>query len=216
MAVFPFPQLAELREKYTYNITPFPTSVRSNGRFVTSTSEQRRCWFLVFICCSLTLTSCPSSSGGGGWESDDDADMDDDDSVVTALGCLGPLGGLLAPELQRYQRHLTGWMDYFQINNAPPRKKKKKSPDWRPGFDSSQICFLQTNPRLPAAPAADERGKNANSLARRDLAEKQVLVEMCEIRAALTCFQHKEKCSCVFVFQHRNGCFSQISCIFTL
>uniref|UniRef100_A0A3B4XUE1 TBC1 domain family member 30 n=1 Tax=Seriola lalandi dorsalis TaxID=1841481 RepID=A0A3B4XUE1_SERLL len=73
MAVFPFPQLAELREKYTYNITPFPTSVKSNGRF-----------------------------------SDDDADMDDEDSVVTALGCLGPLGGLLAPELQRYQKHLKG------------------------------------------------------------------------------------------------------------
>lgn len=34
MAVFPFPQLAELREKYTYNITPFPTSVKSNGRSV--------------------------------------------------------------------------------------------------------------------------------------------------------------------------------------
>lgn len=34
MAVFPFPQLAELREKYTYNITPFPTTVKSNGRFV--------------------------------------------------------------------------------------------------------------------------------------------------------------------------------------
>ncbi|XP_053170123.1 TBC1 domain family member 30 isoform X2 [Scomber japonicus] len=77
MAVFPFPQLAELREKYTYNITPFPTSVKSNG-----------------------------SGGLGGWESDDDADMDDEDSVVTALGCLGPLGGLLAPELQRYQKHL--------------------------------------------------------------------------------------------------------------
>uniref|UniRef100_A0A8C9YX14 TBC1 domain family member 30 n=1 Tax=Sander lucioperca TaxID=283035 RepID=A0A8C9YX14_SANLU len=77
MAVFPFPQLAELREKYTYNITPFPTSVKS------------------------------SASGGlGSWESDDDADMDDEDSVVTALGCLGPLGGLLAPELQRYQKHL--------------------------------------------------------------------------------------------------------------
>uniref|UniRef100_A0A3Q3W9W2 TBC1 domain family member 30 n=1 Tax=Mola mola TaxID=94237 RepID=A0A3Q3W9W2_MOLML len=73
MAVFPFPQLAELREKYTYNITPFPTSVKSNGRF-----------------------------------SDDDADMDDEDSMVTALGCLGPLGGLLAPELQRYQKHLKG------------------------------------------------------------------------------------------------------------
>ncbi|XP_061570401.1 TBC1 domain family member 30 isoform X2 [Cololabis saira] len=77
MAVFPFPQLAELREKYTYNITPFPTSVKSNG-----------------------------SGGLGNWESDDDADMDDEDSVVTALGCLGPLGGLLAPELQRYQKHL--------------------------------------------------------------------------------------------------------------
>ncbi|XP_028256503.1 TBC1 domain family member 30 isoform X2 [Parambassis ranga] len=77
MAVFPFPQLAELREKYTYNITPFPTSVKSNG-----------------------------SGGMGSWDSDDDADMDDEDSMVTALGCLGPLGGLLAPELQRYQKHL--------------------------------------------------------------------------------------------------------------
>uniref|UniRef100_A0A3Q2DLJ0 TBC1 domain family member 30 n=1 Tax=Cyprinodon variegatus TaxID=28743 RepID=A0A3Q2DLJ0_CYPVA len=69
MAVFPFPQLAELREKYTYNITPFPTSVKSNG-------------------------------------SEDDVDVDDEDSVTAALGCLGPLGGLLAPELQRYQKHL--------------------------------------------------------------------------------------------------------------
>uniref|UniRef100_A0A8C7YTE4 TBC1 domain family member 30 n=1 Tax=Oryzias sinensis TaxID=183150 RepID=A0A8C7YTE4_9TELE len=77
MAAFPFPQLAELREKYTYNITPFPTSVKPNG-----------------------------SGGLGGWESDDDVDMDDEDSMVTVLGCLGPLGGLLAPELQRYQKHL--------------------------------------------------------------------------------------------------------------
>ncbi|XP_028980972.2 TBC1 domain family member 30 [Esox lucius] len=76
MAEFPFPQLAELREKYTYNITPFPTS-QPNG-----------------------------SSGLGGWESDEDGFDDDEDGVVTALGCLGPLGGLLAPEIQRYQRHL--------------------------------------------------------------------------------------------------------------
>lgn len=41
MAVFPFPQLAELREKYTYNITPFPTSVRSNGRFVQARELRR-------------------------------------------------------------------------------------------------------------------------------------------------------------------------------
>ncbi|KAG7320331.1 hypothetical protein KOW79_016184 [Hemibagrus wyckioides] len=77
MATFPFPQLAELREKYTYNITPFPAAVKSIG-----------------------------SQGLHGWESDDDGDMDDEDSIVTALGCLGPLGGLLAPEIQRYQKHL--------------------------------------------------------------------------------------------------------------
>ncbi|XP_066525785.1 TBC1 domain family member 30 [Hoplias malabaricus] len=77
MADFPFPQLAELREKYTYNITPFPAPVKANG-----------------------------SQGLHGWESDDDGDMDDEDSIVTALGCLGPLGGLLAPEIQRYQKHL--------------------------------------------------------------------------------------------------------------
>ncbi|CAL8318371.1 unnamed protein product, partial [Lota lota] len=90
MAVFPFPQLTELREKYTYNITPFPTSVKSNGRSVHRPS--------------------PSTSVSASWyrilESDDDADMDDEDSIVTALGCLGPLGGLLAPEVQRYQKHL--------------------------------------------------------------------------------------------------------------
>ncbi|XP_061662150.1 TBC1 domain family member 30 isoform X2 [Syngnathoides biaculeatus] len=75
MAAFPFPQLAELREKYTYNITPFPTSVKPSG---------------------------------SGWESDDEADDDDDDAAaaVSALGCLGPLGGLLAPEIQRYHKHL--------------------------------------------------------------------------------------------------------------
>ncbi|XP_061617922.1 TBC1 domain family member 30 isoform X1 [Phyllopteryx taeniolatus] len=75
MATFPFPQLAELREKYTYNITPFPTSVKPNG---------------------------------SGWESDDEAAEadDDDDAAVSALGCLGPLGGLLAPEMQRYHKHL--------------------------------------------------------------------------------------------------------------
>uniref|UniRef100_A0AAY4D1W4 TBC1 domain family member 30 n=1 Tax=Denticeps clupeoides TaxID=299321 RepID=A0AAY4D1W4_9TELE len=75
MAEFPFPQLAELREKYTYNITPFPAPVKAN-------------------------------SSGHGWESEDDGDLDDEDSVITVLGCLGPLGGLLAPELQRYQKHL--------------------------------------------------------------------------------------------------------------
>lgn len=64
----------------------------------------------------MMLLSC-HSGGLGSWESDDDADMDDEDSVVTALGCLGPLGGLLAPELQRYQKHLKGQhrrMNYYR------------------------------------------------------------------------------------------------------
>lgn len=63
----------------------------------------------------MMLLSC-TSGGLGSWESDDDVDMDDEDSVVTALGCLGPLGGLLAPELQRYQKHLKGQrshMNYY-------------------------------------------------------------------------------------------------------
>uniref|UniRef100_A0A096M6J6 TBC1 domain family member 30 n=1 Tax=Poecilia formosa TaxID=48698 RepID=A0A096M6J6_POEFO len=81
MAPFPFPQLAELREKYTYNITPFPTAAKPDPVL-------------------------SSSSGPSGWDSEEDADVDDDDSVAAALGCLGPLGGLLAPELQRYQKHL--------------------------------------------------------------------------------------------------------------
>ncbi|KAL0964892.1 hypothetical protein UPYG_G00274000 [Umbra pygmaea] len=76
MAKFPFPQLAELREKYTYNITPFSTAHPN------------------------------SSTGLGGWESEEDGADDDEDVMVTALGCLGPLGGLLAPELQRYHRHI--------------------------------------------------------------------------------------------------------------
>jgi hypothetical protein len=52
-----------------------------------------------------------SSGGLGGWEGDEDEDEDEDAVVTAALGCLGPLGGLLAPELQRYQRHIKGWSD---------------------------------------------------------------------------------------------------------
>ncbi|KAM4712445.1 TBC1 domain family member 30 isoform 2-T2 [Anableps anableps] len=63
MAAFPFPQLAELREKYTYNITPFPTSVKS------------------------------SRSGPGGWDSEDDDADDEDSvaTALGCLGPLGGL-----------------------------------------------------------------------------------------------------------------------------
>ncbi|XP_058164353.1 TBC1 domain family member 30 isoform X1 [Dasypus novemcinctus] len=79
MAPFPFPQLAELREKYTYNITPFPATVKA-----TSISGRH----------------------GKARDSDEENDLDDEDAIVNALGCLGPFSGLLAPELQKYQKQI--------------------------------------------------------------------------------------------------------------
>ncbi|XP_072511375.1 TBC1 domain family member 30 isoform X2 [Notamacropus eugenii] len=77
MAQFPFPQLAELREKYTYNITPFPATVKP-----TSVSGRL----------------------GRNRDSDEENELDDEDAIVNAVGCLGPFSGFLAPELQKYQK----------------------------------------------------------------------------------------------------------------
>ncbi|XP_075456467.1 TBC1 domain family member 30 isoform X2 [Ascaphus truei] len=79
MAQFPFPQLAELREKYTYNITPFPVPVKS-----------------------------ASFSGPLGKirDSDEENDLDDEDINANSVGCLGPFSGLLSPELQKYQKQI--------------------------------------------------------------------------------------------------------------
>uniref|UniRef100_A0A8D0H7H6 TBC1 domain family member 30 n=1 Tax=Sphenodon punctatus TaxID=8508 RepID=A0A8D0H7H6_SPHPU len=74
MAQFPFPQLAELREKYTYNITPFPAAVKAG------------------------------SGVGRARDSDEENDLDDEDSIANAVGCLGPFSGFLAPELLKYQK----------------------------------------------------------------------------------------------------------------
>ncbi|XP_015338540.1 TBC1 domain family member 30 isoform X2 [Marmota marmota marmota] len=79
MAPFPFPQLAELREKYTYNITPFPATAKP-----TSVSGRH----------------------GKVRDSDEENDPDDEDAIVDAVGCLGPFSGLLAPELQKYQKQM--------------------------------------------------------------------------------------------------------------
>ncbi|XP_045869025.1 TBC1 domain family member 30 isoform X2 [Meles meles] len=79
MAPFPFPQLAELREKYTYNITPFPATVKP-----TSVSGRH----------------------GKVRDSDEENDPDDEDAIATAVGCLGPFSGLLVPELQKYQKQI--------------------------------------------------------------------------------------------------------------
>ncbi|OPJ68822.1 TBC1 domain family member 30 isoform X3 [Patagioenas fasciata] len=79
MAQFPFPQLAELREKYTYNITPFPAAVKSTSL---------------------------SGRLGRTRDSDEENDLDEEDSIANAIGCLGPLSGFLAPELQKYQKQM--------------------------------------------------------------------------------------------------------------
>uniref|UniRef100_A0A8D1D4C3 TBC1 domain family member 30 n=1 Tax=Sus scrofa TaxID=9823 RepID=A0A8D1D4C3_PIG len=79
MAPFPFPQLAELREKYTYNITPFPAAVKPTS--VSGRHSKVR-------------------------DSDEENDPDDEDAIANAVGCLGPFSGLLAPELQKYQKQI--------------------------------------------------------------------------------------------------------------
>ncbi|XP_043943994.1 TBC1 domain family member 30 isoform X4 [Protopterus annectens] len=80
MAPFPFPQLAELREKYTYNITPFTAAIK------------------------------PASSSGmlnKSQDGEEEIDMDDEDAIANVVGCLGPFSGLLATELQKYQKQVT-------------------------------------------------------------------------------------------------------------
>uniref|UniRef100_A0A8C2VFH4 TBC1 domain family member 30 n=2 Tax=Chinchilla lanigera TaxID=34839 RepID=A0A8C2VFH4_CHILA len=79
MAPFPFPQLAELREKYTYNITPFPATMKA-----TSVSGRH----------------------GKVRDSDEENEPDDEDAIANAVGCLGPFSGLLVPELQKYQKQI--------------------------------------------------------------------------------------------------------------
>lgn len=41
-------------------------------------------------------------------DSDEENDPDDEDAIANAVGCLGPFSGLLAPELQKYQKQVTG------------------------------------------------------------------------------------------------------------
>ncbi|XP_068132853.1 TBC1 domain family member 30 isoform X2 [Hyperolius riggenbachi] len=90
MASFPFPQLAELREKYTYNITPFPAPVKS-----------------------ASFSGHPSKMH----ESDEENDIDDEDINANSIGCLGPLSGLLAPELQRYQKQIKDHREEQKLGN---------------------------------------------------------------------------------------------------
>ncbi|XP_064139994.1 TBC1 domain family member 30 isoform X1 [Loxodonta africana] len=81
MDPFPFPQLAELREKYTYNITPFPATATVKATSVSGRHGKLR-------------------------DSDEENDPDDEDAIANAVGCLGPFSGLLVPELQKYQKQI--------------------------------------------------------------------------------------------------------------
>lgn len=89
MAPFPFPQLAELREKYTYNITPFPAPVKS-----------------------ASFSGRPSKMRDSDEENDEDEDIN-----ANSVGCLGPLSGLLAPELQRYQKQIKDHKEEQKLGN---------------------------------------------------------------------------------------------------
>lgn len=41
-------------------------------------------------------------------DSDEEHELDDEDAVASAVGCLGPFSGFLAPELQKYQKQIKG------------------------------------------------------------------------------------------------------------
>ncbi|KAG8439632.1 hypothetical protein GDO86_005711 [Hymenochirus boettgeri] len=84
MAQFPFPQLAELREKYTYNITPFPAPVKS-----------------------ASFSGRSSKLG----DSDEENEVDEEDFNANSVGCLGPFSGFLAPELLKYQKQIRDQKD---------------------------------------------------------------------------------------------------------
>ncbi|KAM4676284.1 TBC1 domain family member 30 isoform 2-T2 [Discoglossus pictus] len=98
MAQFPFPQLAELREKYTYNITPFPAPVKS-----------------------ASFSGRPSKIR----DSDEENDVDEDDINANSFGCLAPFSGLLAPELQRYQKQIK---DHKEDQSTGPNNIAELSP----------------------------------------------------------------------------------------
>ncbi|XP_069760114.1 TBC1 domain family member 30 [Narcine bancroftii] len=83
MAPFPFPQLAELREKYTYNINPFPIPVNLSESQLNHSKNE---------------------------DNDEEIDLDDEDAIASAVGCLGPFS-LLVPELQKYQKQIKDQQD---------------------------------------------------------------------------------------------------------
>ncbi|XP_018429124.1 PREDICTED: TBC1 domain family member 30 isoform X2 [Nanorana parkeri] len=89
MAPFPFPQLAELREKYTYNITPFPAPVKS-----------------------ASFSGQPSKMRDSDEENDEDEDIN-----ANSIGCLGPFSGLLGPELQRYPKQIKDHKEEQKLGN---------------------------------------------------------------------------------------------------
>lgn len=58
-------------------------------------------WILRFLLCF-------PRQHGKVRDSDEENDPDDEDVIANAVGCLGPFSGLLAPELQKYQKQVKG------------------------------------------------------------------------------------------------------------
>lgn len=58
-------------------------------------------WIFVFLLCF-------PRRHGKVRDSDEENDPDDEDVIANAVGCLGPFSGLLAPELQKYQKQVKG------------------------------------------------------------------------------------------------------------
>ncbi|XP_029471574.1 TBC1 domain family member 30 isoform X2 [Rhinatrema bivittatum] len=122
MAQFPFPQLLELREKYTYNITPFPAPVKSAS-----------------ISGRLNKTR----------DSDEENDLDDED-IANAVGCLGPFSGLLVPELQKYQKQVKEQKEeqnlgFSNIAELSPGAVDSCRSDYHAAFNSMMMERMTTD-----------------------------------------------------------------------
>lgn len=66
-------------------------------------------------------------------DSDEENDLDDEDSIANAIGCLGPLSGFLAPELQKYQKQMKGKVIFLILENAVK--------SIRPGRNCLRVCL---------------------------------------------------------------------------
>lgn len=66
-------------------------------------------------------------------DSDEENEADDEDAVASAVGCLGPFSGFLAPELQKYQKQIKG-KGGRHMTVLVHSNKGLQTPDSLPGY----------------------------------------------------------------------------------